>query len=67
MVKIDTNAQSILNIDLNHFDSSLVTSTEEMFSGCAKLNSLDLSFFNTSSVLNMKKIFSGCVRIFRYF
>ena len=32
--KIDINAKSILNIDLSHFGSSLVTSTEEIFLGC---------------------------------
>ena len=61
--EIDTNAKNILNIDLTHFDSSLVTSTEKMFSGCAKLHSLDLSFFNTSIVSNMNKMFSGCASL----
>ena len=61
--EIDTNTKNILNIDLSHFDSSLVTRTEEMFLGCAQLISLDLSFFNRSSVSNMNKMFSDCASL----
>ena len=61
--EIDTNSKSILNIDLSNFDSSSVTSTEEIFSGCIQITSLDLSFFDTSSVSNVNKMFSGCASL----
>ena len=52
--------ESLIEIDFQNFDTSLVTNMEKMFMNCDKLQSLHLSNFNTSSVTNMDLMFAGC-------
>ena len=44
--EMDSNVINIESIDLSHFDSSLITSMNNTFSGCSKLKALNLSNFN---------------------
>ena len=54
------NCTNIIEFDLSHFDTSLVTSMVRMFRGCSSLTSLDLSNFNTSLVEEMNGMFRAC-------
>ena len=47
------------NIDLSSFDTSNVTTFENMFYNCSNIKSLDLRTFNTSNVVNFQYMFSG--------
>ena len=49
----------ITSLNLSSFNTSKVTSMEDMFD-CGMLTSLDLSSFDTSSVTNMTSMFYGC-------
>ena len=51
---------AILEINLNHFDTSQVTDMASMFYSCSNFISLDLSFLDTSQVMNMDNMFSHC-------
>ncbi len=42
------------------WDTSNVTSMEDMFYHCVSLTSLDISGWNTSNVTNMNDMFSDC-------
>ena len=48
----------ILDVDLSNFDTSQVTTMNQMFNSMEKLTSLDLSNFDTSKVTNMYAMFS---------
>ena len=56
----DENMAYLASIDFSHFDSSLVTNTRSMFSGCCSLDSISLSNFNTSLITDMTYMFSDC-------
>ena len=56
----DNNMEYLLSIDLDNFDSSLVTNMEKMFYGCLSLISISLSNLNTSNLKLMHYIFYGC-------
>ena len=51
---------SLTNLDLRSFDTSNVTSMDNMFQSSSKLTSLDLSSFKTGKVTNMEWMFSAC-------
>lgn len=51
---------SIINIEFNDYDTSLVNNMYGMFVLCTKLTSLDLSSLNTSNVTNMSYMFTYC-------
>ena len=51
---------SIISLNLNHFDMSNIKNISRMFYGCSSLNSLDISNFNTTSVTDMSWMFYGC-------
>lgn len=53
-----TNLTTINNIE--QWDTSNVTTMNDMFYGCYNLFSLDLSSFNTSNVITMGFMFKGC-------
>ena len=55
--------ESLSSINLNNFDTSLVTDMNGVFFGCISLKSLDLSNFNTSLVTNMLSLFCGCTSL----
>lgn len=48
------------SIDLTHFDSSSLDSTNSMFSECNSLKSIDLSGWDTRNMTNMTLMFEGC-------
>ncbi len=45
---------------MEYLNTSEVTTTRAMFSGCSKLGSIDLSHFNTSKVTSIRNMFYGC-------
>lgn len=47
---------SLEELDASNFDTSLVTSLEQLFENCTSLKKLDLSFFN--NLTNMDNMFS---------
>ena len=51
---------SIISLNLSHFDISNIKNISRMFYGCSSLNSLDISNFNTSSVTDMSRMFYQC-------
>ena len=50
----------LIEIDLNNFDFSLITSMWCMFRGCKGLTSLNLTKIDTSNIKEMNALFSGC-------
>ena len=44
----------------SNFNTSNVTSMDDMFNGCNKLTSIDLSSFDTSNVTTMENMFMDC-------
>jgi len=59
----DTNAKSIIYADLSHINSSLVTSTHQMFLESTSIKEINFINFETSSVENMAEMFSGCSQL----
>ena len=51
---------NITEINLSHFDTSLITDMKSMFYGCSSLTSIDFSNFKTSKVKYMDFMFYGC-------
>jgi surface protein len=45
---------------VSHFDTANVTSFDNLFDGCSKLENIDVSHFNTSKVQVMYGVFRGC-------
>ena len=56
---IDNNAQKIISIDLSHFDSSLVTNIDNLFSDCQELLALDISNFNSKNIKTSSAVFNN--------
>ena len=56
----DDNFKFIKLIDLSHFNSSSVESTNSMFAGCSSLGEINFDNFDTSKVTNMSYMFEGC-------
>ena len=56
----DDKTKNIISIDFSHFDSSLITDINSLFSGCSSLEQLDLNNFITKSETLISNIFSGC-------
>lgn len=55
--------ESVLDIDLSMFDTSMVTNMKDMFWCCKSITNLDLSKFDTSNVTDMFNMFSSCYRL----
>ena len=55
----DDNFKFIKLIDLSHFNSSSVESTNSMFAGCSSLGEINFDNFDTSKVTNMSYMFEG--------
>ena len=53
----------ISEIDLSHFDSSLVLYMEYMFDNCKSLTSINFFNYNTSKVRDMSYMFRGCISL----
>ena len=51
---------SITEIDLTHFDTSLVTNMAYMFYCCHSIISINLSNLNTKNVINLENMFNHC-------
>ena len=58
---IDNNAKKIISIDLSHFNSSLITNIDKIFSGCQELLALDISNFNFEKIENSNDVFNGII------
>jgi surface protein len=64
--KLDADAaymqigESLKRLDLESFDTSLVTLMKDMFLGCTSLTKLNLSSFETSNVTDMGYMFKDC-------
>ena len=56
----DEKSKKINSVDLSHFDSSLLESSDSMFYGCTSLESIDLSNFNAPLLANMNNMFFQC-------
>ena len=56
----DANTKDIISIDFSHFNSSLITEMNSLFSGCGALQQLYLNNFIINSETLMDNIFSGC-------
>ena len=57
----ETSFDQIVSIEFgNNFNTTNVTSMEDMFRNCTSLESLDLSNFNTVNVANMRSVFLNC-------
>ena len=54
------SCNEIIEINLTHFDSSLVTQMNCMFLDCTNLVSVDLSNLDTSNVKNFGQMFQNC-------
>ena len=50
----------ITEVDLTHFDTSLVVNMNYMFYCCHSLTSVDLSNLNTKNVISMNNMFNHC-------
>lgn len=50
-------------LNLNTFDTSNVTSLQNMFYNCSNLEVLDLNNWNTSNVTNLFSTFQGCTNL----
>ena len=56
----DDNCKRIKLIDLSHFNSSSVETTNSMFEGCSSLEEINFDNFDTSKVTDMYNMFEGC-------
>ena len=56
----DPNVEHIISIDLSHFDSSKLQSSDSMFSGCISLEYIDFSNFNSQLLANINNMFYNC-------
>ena len=54
------NSSNIINIDLSHFRSDMVTNMKDMFSGCNNLINIKFGSFNTKNVATMERMFLVC-------
>ena len=59
----DGNIRNIKSIDFSHFDSSSLTSTEEVFRGCSSLEEINFNNFKTSKVNSMLNMFRDCYNL----
>ena len=59
----EENSQSIISVDLSHFDSSLVTNMEGVFAYCFSIEEIHFTNFNTSSVKSMSYFFALCYNL----
>lgn len=60
LFELNPNCQSVVEIDLSHFDASEVISTERMFADMSKLLTVDLSNVKFNHVTTMDRMFSRC-------
>ena len=51
---------SMISIDLSHFDSSQLQYTSSMFQFCGNLENINFSNFNTNNLLYTDEMFYGC-------
>ena len=57
------NMKDLKEITIENFDTSLITSMEEMFSGCEKLCSITFIGCDFSGVTTMANLCNGCVSL----
>ena len=54
------DCSSLIELNLNNFNTYNVTHMSSMFSGCLSLIELNLNNFNTNNVTYMSEMFFGC-------
>lgn len=59
----NANCQSILEIDMSHYDASEIESTELMFGDMLALRKVNLSNVKFSNVRNMDRMFARCLSL----
>ena len=57
------NCESLYDLDLSNFDTSLITDMSYMFSNCITINSIDISSFDISNVNDMSYMFFNCYNL----
>lgn len=57
------NCDSLIDLNVDGFDTSNAEDFNGMFHGCHKLTQLNVKHFNVNSVLHMSYLFSGCRRL----
>ena len=57
------NCSSLLNININNFNTENLKEINYMFYGCSSLKSLDLSSFNIENQIKMEYIFYHCNKL----
>lgn len=54
----------LIDVDFNNFDTSRITETLEMFSGCSRLESVKgIGNWDVSNVTNMDAMFANCLKL----
>ena len=57
------NCSSLTALDISGFNTSNVTTMNDMFRNCSSLTALDISGFNTSNVTTMSGMFYNCNKV----
>lgn len=57
------NCDSLIDLNVDGFDTGNAEDFNGMFHGCNKLTQLNVKHFNANSVLHMSYLFSGCRRL----
>ena len=55
-----SECSSLIELNLNNFNTNNVTNMNRMFSGCSSLKELNLNNFNTNNVTDMGGMFYRC-------
>ena len=57
------NCNSLIDLDLSHFNTKNVTNMSYMFASCTSLKNIDLTNINTQNVINMSNMFYYCTSL----
>lgn len=57
------NSDTLVSIDISHFDTSKVINMSNMFGGCDELSSVNLNGLDTSNVTDMQMMFAECPKL----
>ena len=60
MSRLFYQCNSLISLDVSHFNTSKVTSMKQLFDGLRQLKTLDVKNFDTRNVVDMQYMFSGC-------
>ena len=60
MIHMFDNCESIVNLNISNFNTSLVTNFTYLFNNCVSLVKLNISNFNTARVTDFSYMFNNC-------